>query len=123
MARASAPPPSDIAPIFWFVLLCLPGAALYRFADTADAMWGYRGVRNGQVWECGGKWAARADDGLSWLPARIPAVLLLLVAGRRGELSAGRLRSEAAKTPSPNSGWPMAAMALSLGVALCKPGV
>ena len=91
--------------------------------NTADAMWGYRGVRNGQVWECGGKWAARADDGLSWLPARIPAVLLLLVAGRRGVLSAGRLRSEAAKTPSPNSGWPMAAMALSLGVALCKPGV
>ncbi|MDR7376691.1 adenosylcobinamide-phosphate synthase [Rhodoferax ferrireducens] len=111
---------SVVAPIFWFVLFGLPGAALYRFANTADAMWGYRGVRNGRVWEWAGKWAAWADDVLSWLPARITAVLLLAVAG------SGRgwaLLREARLTPSPNSGWPMAAMALVLDVRLGKPGV
>ena len=114
---------SVVAPIFWFVLLGLPGAALYRFANTADAMWGYRGVYKGQNWEWAGKWAAWADDVLSWLPARITAALLLLVAGVRGVSLARRLHTEATKTPSPNSGWPMAAMALNLDVALRKPGV
>ncbi len=114
---------SVVAPIFWFVLLGLPGAALYRFANTADAMWGYPGIYKGQNWAWAGKWAARFDDGLSWLPARITALLLLLATGARGLALAGRLRAEAAKTPSPNSGWPMAAMALGLDVGLRKPGV
>ena len=111
---------SVVAPIFWFVLFGLPGAAVYRFANTADAMWGYRGLRHGVNWEWAGKWAARADDVLSWLPARITALLLGLVAGG---LSIKTLMLEARKTPSPNSGWPMAAMALALGVCLRKPGV
>nr|MDP2191349.1 adenosylcobinamide-phosphate synthase CbiB [Rhodoferax sp.] len=119
---------SVVAPIFWFVLLGLPGAALYRFANTADAMWGYHGVRNGQNWEWAGKWAARADDVLSWLPARITALLLWGIGGGTGSgrgLRGGwtALRTEAARTPSPNSGWPMAAMALALDVCLHKPGV
>ncbi|WP_143760170.1 CobD/CbiB family cobalamin biosynthesis protein, partial [Colwellia marinimaniae] len=67
---------SVIAPLFWFVLLGLPGAALYRFANTADAMWGYPGMRGGRYWQWAGKWAARADDVLSWLPARLTALLL-----------------------------------------------
>lgn len=111
---------SVVAPLFWFALLGLPGAALYRWANTADAMWGYPGLRGGRHWQWAGKWAARADDGLSWLPARITAWLLL--AGARRLWLAG-LSSEARKTPSPNSGWPMAAMALALGVQLRKPGV
>lgn len=111
---------SVVAPIFWFVLLGLPGAALYRFANTADAMWGYRGVHQGQNWEWAGKWAARADDVLSWLPARLTAGLIWLVAGN---FRFAALRREAGKTPSPNSGWPMAALALALGVRLGKPGV
>lgn len=110
---------SVVAPLFWFVLLGLPGAALYRFANTADAMWGYPGARNGRDWQWAGKWAARADDVLSWLPARLTALLLALVAWRWPR---GLLR-EARRTPSPNSGWPMAAMALLLGVRLGKPGV
>jgi adenosylcobinamide-phosphate synthase len=114
---------SVVAPIFWFVLLGLPGAALYRFANTADAMWGYRGLYKGQNWEWAGKWAARADDVLSYVPARITAVLLLLATGGRGMALAARLPAEARQTPSPNSGWPMAAMALNLDVALRKPGV
>ena len=111
---------SVVAPIFWFVLLGLPGAALYRFANTADAMWGYRGVWHGRNWEWAGKWAARADDVLSWLPARITALLLGLVTGG---FNLRALRQEAHRTASPNSGWPMAAMALGLGVCLHKPGI
>ncbi|MEP6825384.1 MAG: adenosylcobinamide-phosphate synthase CbiB [Ramlibacter sp.] len=111
---------SVVAPVFWFVVAGLPGAAIYRFANTADAMWGYHGFRAGLDWEWAGKWAARIDDALSWLPARLTALLLALVAGG---LSLQQVRSEAAHTPSPNSGWPMAAMALALGVRLRKPGV
>lgn len=105
---------SVVAPVFWFVLLGLPGAAVYRFANTADAIWGYRGR-----WEWAGKWAARADDVLSWLPARLTAALLALLSAT---VSFRALRHEAQRTPSPNSGWPMAAMALALDVHLRKPG-
>lgn len=110
---------SVVAPVFWFVLLGLPGAVLYRYANTADAMWGYRGVYRGRVWEWAGKWAARSDDVLSWLPARLTAAMLL---GWRPALG-GLLRRQARLTPSPNSGWPMAAMALRLEVCLHKPAV
>ncbi|MDW8089786.1 MAG: adenosylcobinamide-phosphate synthase CbiB [Meiothermus sp.] len=106
---------SVVAPLFWYLLLGLPGAALYRFANTADAMWGYRGA-----WEWGGKWAARADDLLNWLPARLTAGLLWLISRR---FSFRSLLQEARKTPSPNAGWPMAALALALDLRLSKPGV
>ena len=103
---------SVVAPLFWFAIAGLPGAALYRLANTADAMWGYRDQR-----EWMGKTAARADDLLSWLPARITA-LALLPQPRRWST----LRRQACRTPSPNGGWPMAALALRLGVRLRKPG-
>jgi adenosylcobinamide-phosphate synthase len=135
---------SVVAPIFWFVLFGLPGAAVYRFANTADAMWGYPGVYQGRNWQWAGKWAARADDVLSWIPARITACLLVAVcwlqtlassqpqpiaavstehAGPEAASVMARLPEEARRTPSPNSGWPMAAMALVLGVSLHKPDV
>lgn len=110
---------SVVAPVFWFLVAGLPGVVVYRFANTADAMWGYPGFRAGLNWAWAGKWAARADDVLSWIPARLTALLLGLMAGG---LPVGPLRKEAARTPSPNSGWPMAAMALALGVRLRKPG-
>lgn len=106
---------SVVAPLFWFAVFGLPGAVLYRFANTADAMWGYRGV-----WEWAGKWAARADDVLSWLPARITA-LSLYPAWR--SVNWRSLQRQAGRTPSPNGGWTMGAMALRLGVRLAKPGV
>jgi len=108
---------SVVAPLFWFALLGLPGAAVYRFANTADAMWGYRGR-----WEWAGKFAARADDVLNWMPARLTALVLVLVGPHR-MVQWKRLRTEAGHTLSPNSGWPMAALALSLNVRLRKPGV
>lgn len=129
---------SVIAPLFWFALLGLPGAVLYRFANTADAMWGYIGQRGGRDWTWAGKWAARSDDVLSYIPARITALLLLVsawlwhgfassYAGRAMPVSSlaalRELRTQAAQTPSPNSGWPMACMAMLLDIRLSKPGV
>ena len=111
---------SVVAPLLWFALLGPPGAALYRFANTADAMWGYPGAHGGRHWQWAGKWAARADDVLNWLPARLTAGLLMLGAGRTLWQT---LPAQAALTPSPNGGWPMGAMALRLGVGLGKPGV
>ena len=70
---------SVVAPLFWFVVAGLPGAALYRFANTADAMWGYKDHRR---WM--GAWAARADDVLSWLPGRQPLARLARHAPRSG---------------------------------------
>ena len=106
---------SLVAPLFWYAVAGLPGAAVYRFANTLDAMWGYRGR-----WEWAGKSSAVADDVLSWLPARLTAILLRPPL-RPGDWRA--LRAEARLTPSPNGGWPMGAMALRLGVRLRKPGV
>lgn len=104
---------SLVAPLFWFAVAGLPGAWAWRAANTLDAMWGYRGP-----WEWAGKWAARADDLLGWVPARLACALLW-----RPAVGLARLRREARRTPSPNGGWPMAAMALRLGVRLAKPGV
>jgi adenosylcobinamide-phosphate synthase len=105
---------SLVAPLFWFTLGGLPLAVLYRFANTADAMWGYR-----DRWEWAGKWAARADDALSYAPARLTALLLAIAGSRRPD----GLRALARLTPSPNSGWPMGMLALVLRVRLSKPGV
>jgi adenosylcobinamide-phosphate synthase len=108
---------SVIAPLLWFALFGLAGAAVYRFANTADAMWGYRGR-----WEWAGKFAAHADDLLNLIPARMTAIALLLLGPNRWALL-WRLPREASRTTSPNSGWPMGAMALTLNVRLRKPQV
>jgi adenosylcobinamide-phosphate synthase len=102
---------SVVAPLFWFAIAGLPGAAFYRFANTADAQWGRRGR-----WEWAGKWAARADDVLSWIPARLTAIAVVPPGRWRA------LLGEARQTASPNGGWPMGAMALRLGVHLGRPG-
>ncbi len=101
---------SVVAPLLWYVVGGLPAAALYRYANTADACWGYRTPR----WAHAGRVAARADDALNLAPARLTALLL---AGRHP-----RLREEARRTSSPNAGWPMAALALRLDVRLAKRG-
>jgi len=103
---------SLVAPLFYFVFFGLPGVWLYRYANTADAVWGYRTPRY-RRW---GWLAARADDALNWIPARLTGLLL-----DPGRLAA--LRREAAHTPSPNAGWPMGALALVLGVRLEKRDV
>ncbi|MFZ6820329.1 adenosylcobinamide-phosphate synthase CbiB [Undibacterium sp. Ji22W] len=111
---------SVISPLLWFVLLGLPGALMYRFANTADAMWGYRGERGGRIWTWVGKCAARTDDVLSWPGARLTSLLMYAVVWRCPDR---RLFKEACATTSPNGGWPMGAMALLLDVRLSKPNV
>lgn len=105
---------SVVAPLLWFGVGGLPAVALYRYANTADAMWGYRTDR----WRHAGSVAARADDVLNLLPARVSSLAL---AGRH--LGWRRLGTEAKRTPSPNAGWPMAGIALRLGIRLEKPDV
>ncbi|SMH41376.1 adenosylcobinamide-phosphate synthase CbiB [Maritimibacter sp. HL-12] len=104
-----------IAPAFWFLLLGLPGLAAYKMVNTADSMIGYRTPRHEQF----GKSAARLDDVLNWLPARITALLLFLTRHRPGGWAI--VRRDAGKHRSPNAGWPEAAMAVGLGVALSGP--
>jgi len=112
---------SVVAPLCWWCLAGLPGVVLYRYANTADAMWGYRGERAGRVWTRAGCCAARVDDALSWLPARATAMLLWLAAPQR--LPWRVWRASVLATPSPNGGWPMGTMACLLGVVLGKRGV
>ena len=102
-----------VAPLLWFALGGLPAAAAYRYVNTADAMWGYRDER----WRHAGRVAARADDVANLLPARLAGL------GIATRVPIRRLAAEAARTPSPNGGWPMAALALRLGIRLEKPGV
>jgi adenosylcobinamide-phosphate synthase len=112
---------SLIAPWLFYLLGGLPAALAYRFANTADAMLGYRDAER----EWLGKIPARLDDVLNWLPARLTAVLLILAApwagGRplRGLLVWWR---DSSKTASPNAGHPMAAAAGVLGIELEKIG-
>jgi len=111
---------SFVAPIFWFFVGGLPAAALYRFANTADAMWGYKGFYGRYHLTWFGKWTARVDDVLSWVPALISTLFICLVLKC---FAIVKIYQQAIKTPSPNGGWPMAAMAVGLDIKLSKPDV
>lgn len=108
-----------IAPWFFYLVGGLPAALAYRFANTADAMLGYRDAER----EWLGKVPARFDDALNWFPARLTAALIVLAAPFVGGSSLGGLRvwwRDGGKTASPNAGRPMAAAAGALGVELEK---
>jgi adenosylcobinamide-phosphate synthase len=111
---------SVVAPLFYYTLFGLPGAALYRLFNTFDSMIGYRGR-----YEYLGKAAARLDDLLNLLPSRLTALLIISAAPLFGgdQRRAWHLYlRDAHKTASPNAGHPMAAMAGALGVQLEKVG-
>jgi adenosylcobinamide-phosphate synthase len=113
---------SVTAPLMAYALGGLPAAWAYRFANTADAMWGYRTPEFEQL----GKFPARLDDALNWLPARLTGWLLALSAwpaGEDGSNAARTMLAQHQRTPSPNAGWTMSAMAGALGVMLTKRGV
>ncbi len=112
-----------VAPLCAYAAGGLPGVWAYRFAQTADSMWGYHDEKH----EWLGKPAARLDDALNWLPARLAAGLLTvataLVEGRPAAANAWRARrAQARNTASPNAGQTMATMAGALNVTLTKRG-
>lgn len=112
---------SVVAPLGWHLAGGLPGLAAYRFSNTADAMWGYRDERYRRL----GMAAARLDDLLNLVPARLAAALIALAAqatNRRGREAWRVARRDHRRTASPNAGWPMAAMAGALDTTLTKRG-
>ncbi len=109
---------SVVAPLFFYTLFGLPGAALYRLCNTFDSMIGYH-----EHYEYLGKPAARLDDLLSWFPARLTALLISIYAPLYGGSCRGALSiwmRDARKTASPNAGQPMSAAAGALGIQLEK---
>ena len=104
-----------IAPVFWFALLGLPGLLAYKAINTADSMIGYRTPR----YEAFGWAAARLDDLVNWPAARLTALVIAL-----SQLHPDAMRiakRDAGLHRSPNAGWPEAAMACILNVALSGP--
>ncbi len=111
---------SFIAPLFYFLLLGVPGAIGYRVVNTMDAMIGYHGE-----YEYLGKFAARLDDVLNFIPARLAALLLVIaayLAKSNGSRAWKVMRGDHSKTESPNAGWTMSAAAGALNVQLEKVG-
>ncbi len=113
-----------IAPLFWLLLLGVPGMMTYKMVNTLDSMIGYRTERYRQF----GTIAARIDDGANWLPARLTALLMAIVGifvhpkgqQHRGFFSLLRfILRYGPKHASPNSGWPESALA---GILDCQFG-
>ena len=104
-----------IAPIFWFLVAGLPGLLIYKCVNTADSMIGYKTPKYRDF-----GWAsARYDDLLNWVPARLTSLLIALA----GLVLQHRhsINRDAKLHRSPNAGWPEAAMAYALDVALAGP--
>lgn len=104
-----------IAPAFWFLVAGLPGIAVYKMVNTADSTIGYLTPRHAAF----GWAAARLDDVLNWIPARISALLIAIVTRTTHHHRA--IIADAALHRSPNAGWPESAMAYAMGIALAGP--
>ena len=102
-----------IAPLFWFALLGTPGMLAYKMVNTLDSMIGYRTERYKEF----GCWAARIDDVANYIPARLTALLMVMVSGKWSLF--GFVWKNGRKHASPNSGYPEAALA---GILNCRFG-
>jgi adenosylcobinamide-phosphate synthase len=111
-----------VAPAFWFVIAGLPGLFAYKMLNTADSMIGHLNERHRDF----GRFAAKLDDAANWAPARLTGLLTCAAAALHGGLARGRaalavMLRDARQHRSPNAGWPEAAMAGALGLALGGP--
>ncbi len=111
-----------IAPAFWYLVAGLPGLFAYKMLNTADSMIGHLNDRHRDF----GRFAARLDDVANWIPARVAGFLITLAAavnlgGAIGARSLTAMLRDARLHASPNAGWPEAAMAGALGLALGGP--
>jgi adenosylcobinamide-phosphate synthase len=111
-----------VAPAFWYLVAGLPGIAIYKAVNTADSMIGHRTARHRAF-----GWAsARLDDALNFIPARLSGVLTVLAAPLAGGSIADAwqvMLRDAHLHRSPNAGWPEAATAGALAVAIAGPRV
>lgn len=110
-----------VAPVFWMLIAGLPGAAVYKAVNTADSMIGHRTPR----YQAFGWAAARLDDLLNLPASRLSACLIIAAASVTPRASASgawrAVRRDAGRHRSPNAGYPEAAMAGALGLALAGP--
>ncbi len=110
-----------VAPVFWYVLCGLPGLLVYKTVNTLDSMVGHRNER----YLAFGFTAACLDDMLNFLPARLAGLLIVsaavFVPTARPFAALVTMIRDARKHRSPNAGWPEAAMAGALGLALAGP--
>lgn len=112
-----------LAPAFWYLIAGLPGMMVYKAVNTADSMIGHRTPRH----KAFGFAAAKTDDLLNLLPARLAGLALVAAAGLAPSADARAawqtVRRDARRHRSPNAGWPEAAMAGALGLRLAGPRV
>jgi adenosylcobinamide-phosphate synthase len=110
-----------VAPIFWYVLFGLPGMLAYKTVNTLDSMVGHKSER----FRAFGSTSARLDDVLNFIPARLAGLLLILAAffvpTARPFRGLKVMLRDSRKHRSPNAGWPEAATAGALGLALSGP--
>ena len=106
-----------VAPIFWYLVAGLPALIVYKCVNTADSMIGYKT----KTYQEFGWASARLDDFLNWMPARLSAIILLWSKGNLFLKGWSVVISDAKRHRSPNAGWPEAAMAYGLDIALAGP--
>lgn len=109
-----------VAPAFWYLIAGLPGIMIYKAVNTADSMIGHKNDR----YEEFGWAAARLDDGMNYVPARLSALFIWiasLMPGYDHRSAAKAALQDAPLHRSVNAGWPEAAMAGALGLALAGP--
>ncbi len=104
-----------IAPAFWFLIGGLPGLLIYKAVNTADSMIGYRN----ETYRDFGWASARFDDLLNLIPARLTCLMIVALSGQCSRWT--EIIADARRHISPNAGWPEAAMARALDIALAGP--
>lgn len=113
---------SVYSPVLYFGILGIPGAFMFRCANLMDAMWGYLNDRYARL----GFFPAKFDDVLGFVTSRVSPYFVAVAGWMLGmdwRASVPAAKAEHTKTPSPNSGWSMTAVAAVLGISMEKKGV